>query len=236
MANQNTLTRWVMTVGAALLLLTSACSSAGATGETEDEATIATSAPTSAVTATSTAAPTSVAAPEANAAIQLATDYLAAVWALDADRVIAYMAPDAVTFYADTPDGVRLALRQIGAWQAKNTATGPCAVVESSPAGVAVQCPYEYHMLGSDQLGLGPYDGASIITVKDGKVVSEESSTDNDDALFSNEVWEPFEAWARATHPEDAELLFGDEWYHTEESFHAWEQRIAEYVESRLSG
>ncbi len=70
-------------------------------------------------------------------------------------------------------------------------------------------------MLGSDQLGLGPYETASLVRVKDGKVVWEESSSDNDDALFSNEVWEPFEAWARATHPDDAELLFGDEWYLT---------------------
>lgn len=233
---RNTLRRRLLTTGALVLLLASACSSGGETGGREDQTTTTTTASTSAATPTTAAAATTVAAADAGAAIQVATDYLAAVWAFDADGAIALMAPHAVTFLADTPEGLRLTVRQIAAWQAKNSATEPCAVVESSAAGVTVQCPYEQHMLGSDQLGLGPYKGASIITVKDGKVVSETSSPENDDARFSNEVWEPFEAWVRATHPEDAELLFGDEWYLTEASFHAWEQSIADYVETQLAG
>jgi hypothetical protein len=48
---------------------------------------------------------------------------------------------------------------------------------------------------------------------------------------FSQHVWKPFEAWARSNHPDDAEVLFEDDWWLTEESFRLWEQWIAEYIE-----
>jgi hypothetical protein len=166
---------------------------------------------------------------ETAAAIELASAFLDAYWAFDADQALGYLAEEAL--YGQDPEEFRLEHAQRKAWRNMYRPAQPCRVVENTAAGVVVRCPYEYDSLGSDVVGFGPFtDNYEDLTVLDGEIVAWATHDPNGFA-FSQHVWKPFEAWARSKHPEDADVLFEDEWWLTEESFRLWEQRIAEYIE-----
>ena len=81
------------------------------------------------------------------------------------------MTDDGFGTIADSPRSSSSA-RHHGGPRWKQTITG-CAQQGESPGGVTVRCTFDLHMLGSDQLGLGPFgDNYWDLTIRDGKIIS----------------------------------------------------------------
>ena len=83
----------------------------------------------------------------------------------------------------------------------------------SEPTGTTpdttVSCPFEFHALRSEQLGVGPFgDSYFDVTVRDGEVIRARTHLDYEE--FSPQVWEPFADWVSATYPEDAALMYDE--------------------------
>lgn len=213
----------VTLTGAALLLVASACTS------DSDATAIAAAVEGSAAAfgGTTDAEP-----------IAVANDFVRALWAHDVEKALSYRDPEDLVGLAR--DRVRLDEQLRVAWRFEAKATASCAPFQmgepSVSRGSTVDCPYEYQMLGSDQLGLGPYPGVAHVTVRDGQVVAVSGAfpapQGSADDPFSHEVWEPFETWVHDNHPEDVDALSVSGSWLTDESFHIWETLVPEYVES----
>jgi hypothetical protein len=109
---------------------------------------------------------------------------------------------------------------------------GSCEEEESGASGTRLRCPFEFHLFGSDELGLGPFSGSYFdLTVLDGELV--QASTEWAIGEFSPQSWEPFAQWVSTAYPEDAAVMYvnGSSARLTEETIQLWEQRIREYVE-----
>jgi hypothetical protein len=169
-------------------------------------------------------------------AVDLATAFLEAYAAFDADKAASYLADSAVAefgaFGGDVQD-LRLELSQEQATGFK-LLLDSCEAQNSSPSGTSVRCAYDYHGIRSDEIGLGPYSGSWFdITVLEGEIVSVSDHIQLMSNGFSSEVWEPFAVWVSTIYPEDAAIMYWDGSLNsrlTEESIPLWEQRSIEYV------
>lgn len=171
--------------------------------------------------------------PVAASPVEVATAFVEAYENFDIDRAFSYLAADPVGL--GTLAEERMDARFLEAIGTKNTSTGPCEEVSTAPDGTLVRCPFEYHMLRSDEIGLGPYGpNAYNLTVLDGKVVSLELTGNSFTDGFSGQVWMPFADWIAIAHPDDVAIMYQDVsqtgWKITEESIPLWEQRSLEYV------
>jgi hypothetical protein len=193
-------------------------------------------------TATTPADAPATASPADPAAEEVATGFLEAYGALDADQAITYLADDAdisqlLIAQATSADvkgtleefGMSIALLEAEAY--KQTLY-PCEELGSSASGTNLRCPFDFQTIRSDELGLGPYSGNYFeLTVRDGEIV--EAAQTWDISEFSPQVWEPFLAWVRSNYPEDAAIMYtsgGSGAALNEESIRLWEQRSREYA------
>jgi hypothetical protein len=182
-------------------------------------------------------------APEANAE-QIATGFVEAYGAFDAEQAITYLADDAAILELITSVGahrgvvgtlaeLRLLISLLESQGYRQTLDS-CEAQHASASGTEVRCTFDFHLFGSDRIGLGPYDGSSFdLTVRDGEIVRASKSFDVDE--FSAQMWEPFEMWVSEAYPEDAAVMYEDE-SHTgvrlaEESVPLWKRHVREYVE-----
>lgn len=180
-------------------------------------------------------------------AIRIATDFLEAYGSLDADRTVSYLADDAGvgsmiawvgTQGAEGPvEGFRLLFSLLEA-QRYELVLGPCAVLGGSTRIVTVHCPYEFHSLGSHEIGRGPFGGSSFrLVVRDGAIVSVAQHMEAGEG-YSDQAWEPFERWVSRNHPEDAAVMYRNDDHTlervTEKSIRLWDRHVAGYVEHVL--
>lgn len=176
------------------------------------------------------------------APIEVATGFVEAYGALDADRALTYLAdgvdidglvtPVTAQDVPVTREDLRLLISFLDAAGYRQM-LDPCEEVSTSASVVVVRCPFDYHQLRSAEIGLGPFGGSYFdLSVRDGEIVraSRFWSTEG----FAVQVWEPFAAWVSTTYPRDAEVMYQDETYSrvrlTEESIRLWERRSREYV------
>ncbi len=203
---------------------------AGCQGE---ESPVAEPATTTTITATSQPAATTVATSEVSAepAAEIAAAFLEAYGNFDLESAASYLAPDADLSQFEGG-------RQN--WQLGNQwleAQGFELILDGCDgSGGSVICPFDYHGIRSDQIGLGPFGGSHFaVTVEDGEIASVALVWDFIGNGFSNQVWEPFARWVAETHPEDAAVMYTDGSFTlealTEESIQLWEERSKEYVE-----
>ncbi len=165
-------------------------------------------------------------------ASRLATSLLTAYAAFDVDQVASYLADGArVDLFA--PDWRR------GARWLQSTGfkvlVGTCEAGDTTAAGTSVHCPFDYHGLRSDEMGLGPFAGNSFdVTVDSGEVVSVSMSLEYTTNGFSTQMWEPFAQWISDAYPADVASMYvgGDlsQERHDDEAVQLWEQRTKEYV------
>jgi hypothetical protein len=173
-------------------------------------------------------------------AIRSARNFSNALGAFDTDTALAYLAPDAdisglLVGPTEGADGLagqlRLNLRLLEA-QGLGQIPGPCELQGSSASATTVRCWFDFHLLGSDQLGLGPFTGSSYgYTVQDGLITQASVSWEIDE--FSPQVWEPFASWVYATYPGDAEVMYAEPRTLarvSEASARLWEQHVQGYV------
>jgi hypothetical protein len=168
---------------------------------------------------------------------QVATSFVEAYSAFDADTAATYLAADA-DFTLDEAHDLA-GLRASSAW-AEATGFkrmfGPCESQASSSSGTWVRCTYDFHGIRSDEIGLGPYSGSWFdLTVLDGKIVSVSDYIPFLTNGFDSEMWGPFADWVAETYPDDVAIMYieGRQTMNrmTEESIALWEQRTREYVE-----
>jgi len=174
---------------------------------------------------------------------EVATGFLEAFGAFEADRAIGYLAEDAAIAQLNgsvgsnaggTLDELRLLIDFLEAAGYRQE-LGACEETGTSTSGTEVRCPFEFHLFGSDQLGLGPYAAGSTfdLTVEDGLIVT--ASQDFGTVEFSPEMWEPFADWVSTTHPEDVAIMYTDASQSgvrlSEESIRLWRRNVIGYVE-----
>jgi hypothetical protein len=112
--------------------------------------------------------------------------------------------------------------------------TDPCVQIAGSTDGASVRCPYSWHGIRSDEMGLGPYGGNWFdFTIVDGKVDSQQGNYEFETNNFSAEVWEPFAAWVLSAYPDDVPVMYKSsqtDYKLSAESIQLWEQHSQEYV------
>ena len=131
------------------------------------------------------------------------------------------------------PEQLRLGIASERALGYKQTIRG-CEHQGNSASGVSLGCAFDFHAIGSDEIGLGPYTGNYWdLTVRDGKIVSARREVEFNSG-FGDQIWEPFAKWVSIEHPDDALALGTDESQGmqpvTADSIRLSEQRSAEYV------
>lgn len=173
---------------------------------------------------------------------EVATGFLEAFGAFDVDGAIGYLAEDAEiaeligsvgSNAVGTLDELRLLLGFLEAAGYRQE-LGACEETGTSTSGTEVRCPFEFHLFGSDRLGLGPYAAGSRfdLTVEDGRIVTASQDFGTDE--FSPQMWEPFADWVSTTHPEDVAVMYADGSQSgvrlSEESILLWRRYVREYV------
>ena len=164
---------------------------------------------------------------------EVATGFVEAFGAFDAERAVTYLADDAdLQLDATTPEELPLQTSFFEAQGYEQILVDPCRVTGSSAFGTAVRCPFDFHAIRSDEIGLGPYRGSYWdLTVRDGEIV--EVSQYFEIAKFSPQMWEPFRDWVSSTYPRDFAVMYtggGSNFRLTEESIRLWAQHTRDYV------
>lgn len=113
-----------------------------------------------------------------------------------------------------------------------------CEEQGSSASRATLRCEFAFHLLRSDEVGLGPFSGSYFdFTVRDGEIIR--ASTYWETAEFSPQLWEPFASWVSLAHPEDAAVMYVDETHSgarlTDESIRLWALHTGEYAGSGRS-
>jgi hypothetical protein len=173
--------------------------------------------------------------------VEIATNFVQAFGAFDADRVVSYLADDAIIqLDASTPEELPLLL---SFWEATGYQQIPiegCGVAEVFGATSRVQCRFRFHVLRSAEIGLGPYPGYWELTVRDGGpgaggdeivMVSQYLEIKK----FGPQLWDPFQDWVSENHPKDFDVMYvpdGTNFQLTEQSIRLWERRTREYVKA----
>lgn len=192
---------------------------------------------------TPTEQPTSVTRP----AIDVAQRFVEAVAAFDADAALAQVEAGAdlsgviTSVGAQNVAGGAPEFRQfvslLEALQYEQILDS-CDELGSSDAGSTVRCAFDFHLFGSHELGLGPFEGSTFtVTVDDGSIVEAWMNWGIDE--FSVQMWDPFEDWVSTNHPADAAVMYTDRTRSgvsvTEDAIPLWDRRIDEYLRETAS-
>jgi hypothetical protein len=175
--------------------------------------------------------------------VEVATSFVEAVGASDAEQAISYLGDDAdisklvgsvgAQGMEGTQGELRLLLSFFEATGYKQMLDS-CKDLGSSVSGTSLRCTFDYHNFRSDEIGRGPFSGSSFsLTVHDGEIV--QARMDLGIEEFSTQMWEPFASWVSKAYPEDAAVMYTDETHSgvrlTEESIGLWERHTRGYVE-----
>ncbi len=172
----------------------------------------------------------------------VAAGFMEAYGAFEAERAIGYLADAAdisgIVSMAGDPSvtGSLRDFRLVNSFfeaQGYEQMLGSCTELDGSASGTTLRCPFVFHLLGSDEIGRGPYRGSSFhITVLDGAIARASLVL-----TYGNELsmWGPFDEWVSTTHPEDAAIMYTDGTHSgarlTEDSVRLWKKRTQQYVE-----
>lgn len=175
---------------------------------------------------------------------QTATGFVEAYTHFDRAGAASYVAPDAqLTLWTDAAgnDHWRRGNRWLQAAGVQMTLDG-CSALWSAGPQTHVSCAFEFHALGSEQLGRGPYpDGTLTFTVRDGSIIDGTQDLAVNSNGFWDQMWVPFATWVTATHPADARQMYAD-WPDTRfpadgpRARKLWRTHVKEFVAARHAG
>jgi len=182
--------------------------------------------------------------------VQIAADYVDALAAYDATRAAQDVAvgDDELRFWPG-----EASLRKALSWaEAASFKISPKDCVGDSPVGgvTNVRCPFDWHHLGSDQLGWVPRGGEFSVRVRGGRIEGASTSLDwpvtglRQDKHGDHPMWRPFLSWLEREHPDDlsAMIVVGGEGApsaafqaptYTDESRALWAKYVSEWVTSQ---
>jgi hypothetical protein len=166
----------------------------------------------------------------------LATQFVEAYAAFDADKAASYLAAGAdLSEFTESVEGLRPSIRHAEATGFQRLFDS-CVATGATPTGMSVRCTYDFHGLRSEEIGLGPYGGSWLdIAIADGQIVSVSDEIEFMSNGFSAQMWEPFAVWIGRTYPEDGAIMY-ENWPRifmaqlTDQSIELWEQHSIEYV------
>jgi hypothetical protein len=175
--------------------------------------------------------------------IEVATSFLEAYGAFDADQAISYLADDAEISQligSVGAQGVEGTLEEFRLLVSLLEATGykqkliSCEELGGSSSGTGVLCTSDYHNFRSDEIGRGPFSAVSFdLSVRDGAIVRARQDFGVEE--FSTQMWEPFASWVSRAYPKDAAVMYEDGGTSgvrlTAESIRLWERHTREYAE-----
>lgn len=107
-----------------------------------------------------------------------------------------------------------------------------CVELPAISIGARVNCQYQVHGLGSDQIGEGPFSGSVFrLVIADGLVRSSDMGFDFSE--FSGTMWYALQDWVKENHPDDFDTMYVNEGLsrQTDDAIALWRQRVADYVE-----
>lgn len=180
--------------------------------------------------------------------VQIATDFVDALATYDATKAAQDVAVGEAELYIwpgdpSLPEGL--------AWaQAARFKISPKDCVGDSPVGeiTNVTCQFDWHHLGSDQLGWLPRGGKFSVRVRDGRIESASTSMDWEwaglrrDAHGDLPMWRPFVSWLEREHPDDVSAMIAkgvccsaehESPIYTDESLDLWAKYVDEWVASQ---
>jgi hypothetical protein len=167
-------------------------------------------------------------------AVEVATDFVEAFGAFDAERAIGDLADGTDLAGLNGVDGsaeLRLLLALLEAQGYRQMGTS-CEQTGNSASGTEVHCTFDFHAIRSDEIGRGPYSGSYFdLTVRDGRIVRPSLYWETKE--FSPYLWEPFATWVSETYPKDGAVMYNaayTDFLLSEESIRLWEQHTREYV------
>jgi hypothetical protein len=174
----------------------------------------------------------------------VATEFMHLYAGHDIRRAVAFLAEDGTVEAWGPPEGPDGIMRDARWSQAVNLKITPGACDESgtTAAGTQVVCPFDYHALGSDELGRGPFSGNVFdFTVRDGQIVTADMKLAFETNGFSVQMWEPFGAWVAENHPEDAAKMYADWPDQTtqaldDQSTRLWAKHVDGYIDAVQRG
>jgi len=168
-------------------------------------------------------------------AVRVATDFVNAFGAFDAERAIGDLADGTDLAGLNGVDGsaeLRLLLSLLEAQGYEQVGTS-CEQTGSLASGTDVRCTFDFHAIRSDEIGRGPYSGSYFdLTVLDGKI--QRPSLYWETKEFSTYMWEPFATWVSETYPKDGAVMYNasySDFLLSQESIRLWELHTREYVE-----
>ena len=174
--------------------------------------------------------------------VGVATSFLAAYGAFDAEQAITYLADDAditkligsvgAQHVKGTPEEFRRLVSLEEATGYKQTLIS-CEELGNSADSTRVLCTSDYHNFRSDEIGRGPFSAVSFdLTVRDGEIVRARQDFGVEE--FSTQMWDPFARWVAKAYPKDATVMYedgGGGMRLTEESIRLWERHTHDYAE-----
>lgn len=179
--------------------------------------------------------------------VEIATGFVEAYGAHDADRAIAYLSVDAdISGLSDVIggfglEGIPANLSTLFSWlDASGNKVTLDACQETTPGpvsgGTALRCTYDFYGLRADEIGFGPYRGSYFdLTVgDDGHITRAMQYWETE--KFSVRMWAPFASWVSRNYPEDAAVMYQDETQSaarpTQESIQLWRRHTFDYVQA----
>ena len=85
---------------------------------------------------------------------------------------------------------------------------GDCLPEQRNGSRTMLRCPFDWHSIGSDRIGRGPYhDNAFFVVVDDGEIVTTEMVIPFEANGFQEEMWAPFARWLEREHPADFAVM-----------------------------
>jgi hypothetical protein len=183
-------------------------------------------------------------------ALQVVENFLDAYASFDAEGAMRYLADDAdLTGLMLEPvfvgeETLRLDLAMLKATRFAQTLRG-CQGETLSASITKVDCVFDFHIFGSDEIGRGPFTdgtysfGVQTVSSKIGLIAWASVDWDYQDDL-SPQMWEPFAEWVSTNYPDDAAVMYTDD-THTltrlsERSVRLWGRHVAGYVEAVQQG
>lgn len=162
---------------------------------------------------------------------QVAAGFLNAYAAADDQLMATQLAAGA--HLGDLRDSAGARWREAAGYRILNES---CQQQATTTARIRVVCTFDYHMLGSDQLGRGPFTGDKlIVTVKDDKIVTAKEVDTFLTNGFSSQMWIPFSGFVVGEFPKDASIMYSD-WpatdspATTDRSIALWAEHSQDYV------
>jgi hypothetical protein len=110
-----------------------------------------------------------------------------------------------------------------------------CHAVSGTGGTTYVVCPFSYQLLGSAELGRGPYRGSYFdLTTRAGRVARASMYFEYRNG-FNAQMWSPMATWMNRTHPHDAAVMYADfpddsAWQLSDRAIRLWAHRAQDFV------